>query len=119
MSEDAKMAAMTSGPFVFASVRPGADADHSMNKLMVRGLLATLVCALIIGIMLGAAAPGLNYVGRVMFVTLGGLFAGLAAAYPNNIWWEFSVGFVSLTIIDLVVSWFLAGLVMAAFQKGR
>lgn len=118
MSEEAKTEAMKNGPFVFASVRPGADEDHSMGQLMVRGLLATIVCALIIGIMLGAAAPGLNYIGRVLFVTLGGLFAGLAAAYPNNIWWEFSVGFTGLAILDLVVGWFLAGLVMAGFQKG-
>ena len=116
---DTNMEAKQKGPSMFAVIRPGANPDLSMGKMILRAFLTHLVCALIIGIMLGAAAPRLNYVGRVMFVVLGGLFAGLAAAYPNCIWWEFPASFVGLTIVDLVVGWGLAGLVMAGLINGK
>lgn len=61
--------------------------------------------------MLAAAAPRLNYIGRVFFVTLGGVFAAITATYPNQIWWEFSVGLVGLAMIDLVVGCVMAGLI--------
>lgn len=107
------------GPTMFAVIRPGERSNFTMNKLVLRGFLATLVSSLILGIMLSAAAPRLNYIGRVMFVLMGGLFAGLAAAYPNCIWWEFPTDFVGLSIIDLVVSWGLAGLAMAGLINGK
>ena len=113
------MEAKQKGPVIFAVVRPGENKDSSMGKMILRGFLATLVSALILGIMLSAAAPKLNYIGRVMFVTMGGLFAGLAGAYPNCIWWEFPAEFVGLTIIDLVVGWGLAGLAMAGLINGK
>lgn len=118
-SEEVKEEAHRKGPMIFSSVRTGADEDYAMNRQLLRGFLATLVSALIIGLMLAAAAPRLNYIGRVMFVTLGGAFAAIAATYPNQIWWEFSVGFVGLAMIDLVVGWFLAGLVMAGLINGK
>ncbi|MAS91794.1 MAG: hypothetical protein CMO55_01255 [Verrucomicrobiales bacterium] len=119
MAPDERMELSKKGPAVFVSVRPGPNEDRSMNSLILRGFLSTLVCSLLMGIMLSAAAPRLNYIGRVFFVTLGGLFAGLAAAYPNNIWWEFSTGFTGLAILDLVVGWFFAGLVMAGIINGK
>ncbi len=113
------MEAKQKGPVMFAVVRPGENKNLSMGNMILRAFLTTLVCALILGIMLSAAAPKLNYIGRVMFVVMGGLFAGLAAAYPNCIWWEFPAEFVGLTIIDLVVGWGLAGLVMAGLINGK
>lgn len=118
MSQEEKNAAIQSGPMIFAAVRPGENSGFSMNSLMIRGLSATLVSALILGLMLVAAAPRLNYIGRVFFVTLGGAFAAISAIYPNQIWWEFSTDFVSLNMIDQVVAWFLGGLVMAGLIRG-
>ena len=119
LSWEEKIESFKSGPFVFTSVRPGPDENYSMNVAMVRGLTANLFCALILGIMLAAAAPRLNYIGRVLFVTLGGVFAAVSAVYPNNIWWEFPVDFTNLAMIDQVVGWLLAGLAMAGLIKGK
>ncbi len=118
-SEEWDIEATKKGPFMFAMIRSGADDTISMRQMMLRSLFNSVFCAILIGIMLSAAAPRLNYIGRVMFVASGGLFAGLAAAYPNCIWWEFPAAYVGLTIADLVVGWGLAGLVMAGFINGK
>lgn len=117
--EEEKMAALENGPYMFAAVRPGAKEGYSMTRIMVRGLLATLVSAIVLGIMLAAAAPRLNYLGRVMFVTMGGIFAAIAGIYPDNIWWEFPVNFTGWVMLDLVVGWFVAGLAMAGLINGK
>ncbi len=119
MTEAESQAAYRKGPMIFTSIRPGSDADYTMGSQFLRAVLATLVAALILGIMLSAAAPRLNYIGRVLFVTLGGAFAAVAATYPNQIWWEFPVSFIGISMIDHVVGWFLAGLAMAGLINGK
>ncbi|MEO0413952.1 MAG: hypothetical protein AAF226_03255 [Verrucomicrobiota bacterium] len=105
------------GPRIFASYHPGPDTP-SMGMLIVRALSANLICAVIIGILLSAAAPRLNFIGRLFFVTMIGAFAAIAGVYPNNIWWEFPNLFTSLAMLDLVIGWFLAGIAMAALIRG-
>ena len=108
-----------SGPVIFASVRKGPDPDFVVWRPMLRSVLATITAALVLGIMLHFAAPQLNYAGKVFFVTLGGVFVALAGVYPNNIWWEFSVPFTVINIVDAVVGWFFGGLIMAALTRGK
>ncbi|MDF1861964.1 MAG: hypothetical protein P1U87_17225 [Verrucomicrobiales bacterium] len=119
MEQEAKMEAMKNGPFLFASIRPGKDEDMSMGKSMVRGFTSTLVASILLAIMLGAVAPRLNYAGRVGFVVLMTLFTAIVGFYPNQIWWEFSTGFVLCNIMDAIIGWGLAALVMAGMINGK
>ncbi len=119
LSEEAKMEAMKNGPFVFASVRVGADEDFSMGKSILRGFTATLVAGIILAILLGAVAPRLNYIGRVFYVIMIAVFVGIAGIYPNQIWWEFSTGHVLWNMLDVIIGWGVAALIMAAMINGR
>ena len=119
LSQEAKDEAIATGPFVFASVRPGPDADYSMNKSLFRAFTATLVCGFIFAILLGAVAPRLNYIGRVFYVLLIAALIGIAGMYPNQIWWEFSSGHVLWGMLDIVIGWGLAALVMAGMINGK
>ena len=110
---------MKNGPFVFASVRSGANADYSTNKSMVRGLTATIVAGFIMAILLGAVAPRLNYTGRVFYVILIAVFVAIVGTYLNQIWWEFSVGHVLTDMCDIVIGWEIAALFMAGLIKGK
>ena len=106
------------GPFIFASIRQGEKANYSILRQCIRALTASIVAAIILGIMLHFAAPQLNFFGRLVFVTLAGVFVALAGIYPNNIWWEFSVPYTLRGIIDSVIGWFCGGLIMAAMVRG-
>ena len=106
-------------PFIFASIRKETDPDYAMWRTMLRAALASIASAIVIGTMLHFAAPQLNYLARALFVGLGGLFVAFAGIYPNNIWWEFSVPFTLVGILDAIVGWFLAGLAMAAVITGK
>ena len=117
--QEARTKALADGPAVFASIRPGADPDFNMGKMMLRGFTATLVASFILAILLGAVAPRLNYAGRVGFVLLIAILICIVGLYPNQIWWEFSSGFVLANMLDTVVGWTLAGLVMGGMINGK
>ena len=42
-----------------------------------------------------------------------GLFAGFVVHFMNWNWWMVSIGFTIVNVIDLCVTWLLAGLVLA------
>lgn len=115
----AKVAAFKSGPVAFISVRPGARESWTMTTSLIRGLTANIAAALVLAMMLSSASHRLNYLGRVMFVVLGGIFVCIAGIYPNSIWWEFPNDFILITMLDSVVGWLIAGIIMAALIKPR
>jgi uncharacterized membrane protein YhaH (DUF805 family) len=96
------MQAMADRPFVFASIRAAENPDFSTSKMMLRGFTATLVASILLAILLAAVAPRLNYAGRTGFVVLIALLICTVGLYPNQIWWEFSSGFVLANILDTV-----------------
>ena len=86
---------------------------------MPRGFAATLVASSLLAILLAAAAPRLNYAGRAGFVVLIALLICIVGLYPNQIWWEFSSGFVLASMLDTVFGWSIEGLVMAGMINGK
>ncbi len=104
------------GPIFFGVIRPG-EFEFRMGAAIGKTFATNLASAFIIAILLAAAANGLNYLGRVGFTMLAGLFAGIFSHVPYHIWWEFPVSFVVPNVIDAAVHWLLAGLVMAALIK--
>jgi hypothetical protein len=109
--------AREAGPFAYAIVRPGSS---SFSLLMNLGLATgrSFLGAFIIALMLSWTVR-LDYIQRVFFCVLAGLFAGVAADLPMLIWFEAPLRYTLINIADHVCEWFIAGLAIAAFVQGR
>jgi hypothetical protein len=92
---------MAQGPGVLAASRVGPMG--SMGLYMLRGLLIQMVAA--------------AYGARVAFLAVVGLLIGVAGHLAEWNWWHFSASYVLLEMADLVISWTLAGLVIAKVAK--
>jgi hypothetical protein len=58
---------------------------------------------------------GLSYWRRVAFVTTAALAVAVLAALPDWNWLGFSARYTAIVTTDMVLGWFLAGLVIARF----
>jgi hypothetical protein len=106
------------GPYMMGVVRSGSlDKVPGMGPFMARGIAIQLLAATIVALLLAAAAPNLNYLGRFMFVAMLGVFAGVTGHLPNWNWWWFPTDHTVISMVDSVISWALAGLAMAAIIK--
>jgi len=108
---------MDNGPFVFASVVP-SGLGHKMGASLVRALIIQIIGAFIVSWML-LKTKSLSFRSRVSFVTLFGLGVGILGYLPSWNWLGFSVGYVLVNMLDLIISWSLAGLVIANILKTR
>lgn len=106
---------LKSSPFIFFNVQKSVDFT-SMTRSMFCGILTQIIGAAFIAYLL-FHAKGLKYWGRVWFVTIVGLVVAILGVFPAWTWWHFPFGWVFLETIDLVVGWFLGGLVMAKLIK--
>lgn len=108
---------MMKGPFAFAVINPQGT-GMSMNASMIGSFVIQLIGALLVTALLSKANIQ-NYFCRVIFTTMFGLAAGVVCFLPGWNWWGFPVNYTLISILDLVVGWFLAGLVLAAIVKNN
>jgi len=78
-------------------------------------LATNVVSALIAAWLLTKVVSG--YAGRVLFVTLLGVFGFLIVNVPHWNWYGFPTDFTAAQAIEHIVGWFLAGLVLAAIVR--
>ncbi|MFT7525543.1 MAG: hypothetical protein ACI9LY_000679 [Arenicella sp.] len=83
-----------------------------MEWMMIVGLLTNFLFALVAVSLLGRTS-GLSFKQRVGFVTGIGLVIGLAGNLPHWNWFGFPILYTLVQIMDSVIMWFLAGLVLA------
>ena len=83
-----------------------------MTEQLVAQFVGDLLSVLLIICLLSQTA-GLNYWGRVGFVALTGVAIGFVSHFPYWNWFGFPTSYVAVIIIDSMIAWFLAGLVMA------
>jgi len=104
-------------PFVYVQIkRRGIDftsAKHYIIAFLTQFIGATLISALLL------QAKELRYGGRLLFVTLIGLLIGILSQVPNWNWMGGGTVFSLVMIADYVVTWFLAGLLLAAVIKPK
>jgi hypothetical protein len=84
--------------------------------------LATELASNVLGALLAALvlrSSGLGYAGRVLLVASLGLFAWLAIDVSYWNWYRFPTAFARAGLLDAVVGWLLAGLVLAYVVKPR
>ena len=103
------------GPYVFASVAPkGIKYNMFLNQAQM--IIALLIAAGIISFLM-LKSHFTSYFGKVFFVTLIAITAGILVEVVNWIWWQFPTHFSVVNMIDLVLTWFIAGLAMAPVVK--
>jgi len=112
-AEGAKM--MKEGPMMFCSVMKGGM-QKSMVQMLITGFIIQVVAALIATWLL-MHTKGLTFWKQVCFVTSMGLFAGVVGYLPCWNWWGFTLGYTVVGMLDLIIGWFLAGLVIAKLAK--
>jgi hypothetical protein len=80
----------------------------------IRGFILYFISAFVAAVLLMMTlAQNPSFWRRVTFVMLLGLFAGFVGPFSEWNWWNFPFGFTIVNVIDLCVTWFLAGLVLA------
>lgn len=102
-------------PMIFAAVVLEGE-EPSMTMQMVIGLINQIIAAFFVAWLL-TKTNGLSYMGRVGFVVMVALTAALMTEVPYWNWFRFEYYFTLVQIGDLLIGWFLAGLVMAKICK--
>ena len=103
-------------PFVYAQIKREGLGDSFKQHIL--SFLAQLIGASLISFVLTRMRKS-SYGGRLLVVTVVGLIAAVLGHIPN--WNQFGGGdlFLLVNMADLVATWFLSGLVMAAVVKPR
>lgn len=103
-------------PFFFVSVARSVNVAD-MNSGMVCYFITQLVGAFIVSLLLLFEAKVMRYWKKVGCITLAGVFVAVVGMIPLSTWWHFPACWVTLAMMDYVVGWFLAGMVMAKLSK--
>lgn len=106
--------AITRGPFIYATVRPGKLEGWSMAKPMALNFAVNLFLALLLATVMAKRS---HYRSKVLTGLAFGLFAGITAALPLAIWMELPASETTARLCDPVISWTLAALVMALILR--
>jgi hypothetical protein len=110
--ESAWLEKVKRGPVGVLVVQPSGGEAISPRQLGTQ-LATDLVSAILAALLLTRVLAG--YWGRVLFVTVLGLFSFLVISVPYWNWYGFPTEFTVAEGIDQVVGWLLAGLVLARF----
>ncbi len=109
MAEDIMKERMLQGPHIFASVRlTGTD---SLTPFMVRGFIINVISVFLVALMVWKIRT-ISFVGKVAFTVVFALAASAAIHLQYWNWWSFSTGYITTSIIDMAIGWFLVGLVL-------
>jgi len=107
---------MMQGPMVFAAVR--LEPFDSFPKALGIKFLTLLIAALLATFLL-LQTNGLSYAKRVLFLTIPAALIFLGTNADEWNWWGFSNAYSAMQLSVLLIGWFIAGLVMAIFVRGR
>ena len=102
------------GPLVHFMVYNPQGAEWEMALPMLSSFLINFISAFIAAaLLMMTLAQNPGFMRRVIFVMMLGLFAGFVGPFVEWNWWKFPFGHTIVGVIDLCVTWFLAGLVLA------
>ncbi|MCI0406087.1 MAG: hypothetical protein L0209_08465 [candidate division Zixibacteria bacterium] len=105
------------GPAGIMIYQPIGGEPMPANKFIIE-LVTNILAALVAAFLLSKAVGNLGgVIGKAVFVALFGLFAGLDIDLSHWNWYEFPTTYTLAYMVDHVIAWFLAGLVLAWFFK--
>lgn len=102
---------------IFMSVNSSGLAPKSVIPYTI-DLITNIVVALFVSLIVMLMAAN-SYGWKVFAITLLGLICGIYSAIPSWIWFGFPLEFGLLILIDCVIGWFIASLVMAALIRPK
>jgi len=105
------MEKIKTGPTGILVYRPRGGEALSPRQLVTE--LLTNIAAILIAAWLLSQAPGLGFGGRVLFVTLLGLFTWLMVDVSYWNWYGFPTAYTLANFVDQVVGCLLVGLLLA------
>lgn len=103
------------GPTGFLVYRAKGSEPMGMSKFITElssNILAALVAAFLL------ARSRASFAGRILFVTLLGLFAWLSISVSYWNWYGFPLDFITAEGIQQIGGWLITGLALAAIVKG-
>ena len=112
----ATMEKMQKGPIMFATVRRGGFG--SFTRGMIVQLLSLMAAACLLTWLLQQTS-GLSYARSVAFLAIGGLSASVIIDLPNWNWWGFSGAYTAVSLVDSMITWLIAGLVIAKVARPK
>jgi hypothetical protein len=116
--KDKAMQRMRAGPVVFAVVNKEGMNTSSVS-CFIMGLVVQIIAAGFVTYLL-MMTKAMSYMRQVWFVTMAGAFAAFAVIFPNWVWIGYAgTGHAVMSVINLLIAWFLAGLVIAKIAKAR
>ncbi len=87
-------------------------------KVMILGFIHMLVVAFILGVILQMVMPGLpTFTSKVIFFAVLGLTASLWINFGHVVWWSHPAKYHVMNLIYHVVSFTIAGAILARFVK--
>ena len=102
------------GPVVSFMVYHTNGFDPMNPMLFLKSFIINFIAAFIAGVLLMMTlAQNPSFWRRVIFVMLLGMFAAFVGPFIEWNWWSFPTGYSMVNAIDLCVTWFFAGLVLA------
>lgn len=111
---EAWTAKQEAGPNAFLVYHPEGS-PAGMGKQLGIHYASAFVAAFLASLVLALSATG--YVGRVMIVTLMGVFAVAITTVPEWNWYRFPADYCAAQVIDNVVGWLLAGIVLGIIVR--
>lgn len=116
MAEDLMKERMLQGPHIFASVRlTGTD---SMTPFMIRSFIIDVISVFLVALLIWKVRT-ISFVGKVAFTVVFALAASAAIHLQYWNWWSFSTGYITTSIIDMAIGWFVVGLVLGMVITGK
>jgi hypothetical protein len=105
------------GVWAAVSFQPDlADKTQNMGPYLVKEVFTDLFSALFLALLVlqtrSSSAPG-----RAGALVLAALAAGMENQVSDWNWYGFSARFTVFELVDIVVSWFLVGLILAALAR--
>lgn len=101
---------MVQGPFMFAAVTP--EGGHGMSAALIVQMATDLIAAFLATWLL-LRTRGLTFGQRVGFLVAVAVIVFMSAHVHYWNWWRFPTGYTAVSFADLLISWSLAGLVIA------
>ncbi len=114
---EANTTVTTYKPFVFISVNQ-EGVSSSIVKPMIIHLIGEIIAALFVGWMLSRTV-NLSFWGRTGFVMLFAIAAGIITHGSYWNWFTFDTNYTLAEFGDLIIGWFLGGLILASFTRDR
>lgn len=106
---------MKKGPIVFAVVQKDGMRMGGAAAFILTLIIQIIAAGLITWLLMMTKA--MSYMRQVLFITMIGLIAGVIVHLPDMVWSGAPFSFTLVCMLDLVIGWFLGGLVIARVCK--